>query len=81
MLEGLVPLITSNALPVEEIKELLERTNNKDDKLLILFDGQRRTRQLDISAMDFLASSLNTGTRMLNIQKRLQELNNAKQSV
>ena len=76
LVEGFVPLISGNALPVEEIKELLETTNNKDDKLLILFDSQRRTRQLEIGAMEYLASSINTGTRMLNIQRRLIELNN-----
>ena len=76
LVEGFVPLISGNALPVEEIKELLETTNNKDDKLLILFDSQRRTRQLEITAMEYLASSINTGTRMLNIQRRLIELNN-----
>ena len=76
LVEGFDPLISGNALPVEEIKELLETTNNKDDKLLILFDSQRRTRQLEITAMEYLASSINTGTRMLNIQRRLIELNN-----
>ena len=76
LVEGLVPLISGNALPLGEIKELLDTTYNKDDKLLILFDSQRRTRQLEISAMEYLASSINTGTRMLNIQRRLNELNN-----
>ena len=76
LVEGFVPLISGNALPVGEIKEILETTNNKDDKILILFDSQHRTRQLEITAMEYLASSINTGTRMLNIQRRLIELNN-----
>ena len=76
LVEGFVPLISGNAVPLDEIKELLDSTYNKDDRLLILFDSQRRTRQLEISAMEYLASSINTGTRMLNIQRRLNELNN-----
>ena len=75
--DGLLPLITCEALGAEEISNIVRNCNSKDDKVLLLYEAQRRTLQLETPALSYLTDSLVTGTSVRNIQLwlNLQEAN------
>ena len=79
LIDGLVPLIACDAIGAEEISTIVRTSNNKDDKVLLLYEAQRRTLQLETPALSFLTDSLVTGTSVRNIQLwlNLQEINPA----
>ena len=76
LIEGLVPLITCEALGPEEISTLIKNSNNEDDKVHLLFNAQRRTGQLETPALSYLVNNLVTGTRVRNIQLWLNRQEN-----
>ena len=75
--EGLIPLIACDALGAEEISTIVRTCNSKDDKVILLYEAQRRTMQLETPALSYLTDHLVTGTCIRNIQLwlNLQEAN------
>ena len=68
LIEGLVPLLTCDAIGNDEIKTLIRDSNCKDDIGYLLYNAQRRTGQIETPTLSYLANNLVTGTRVRNIQ-------------
>ena len=77
--EGLIPLLACDALGAEEISNTVRACNSKDDKVILLYEAQRRTMQLETPALSYLTDSVLNGTSVRNIQLwlNLQETNPA----
>ena len=68
LIEGLVPLLTCEAIGNDEIRTLIKNSNCKDDIVYLLYNAQRRTGQIETPTLSYLANNLVTGTRVRNIQ-------------
>ena len=75
LLDGLLPLLECEAINQSDILDIIYNSNNKDDKVTILYQAQRRTGLLATPALAFLSNNLATGTRTRNIQLWILKLN------
>ena len=68
LIEGLVPLLSCDAIRADEIRTFIRNSNCKDDVVYLLFNAQKRTGQIATPPLSYLANNLVTGTRVRNIQ-------------